>query len=227
MRNKLLLFFFLFIVLGSISANAQVFSRLEADFSIKEKDIAGNKILTIGKVYFDKNIRKIVLDIRFPDKVIIVATDSLVYVINNDSLVKTSPATVPVDFTIYNLCLNNNLQFYGLKDTPYKLEELEKDQGMIITTWDIPADESAGRIMLSQKDKKLTGMINFDADSTILSKYFFEDYVNVNGVEFPSRMIQYIFVLDKKTIKVTTHRNIKINEMDNNYFYDYPVPLIK
>ncbi len=209
---------------SALQIYAQTFSRIEADFSIKEKDIAGNKILTIGHVYFDKNIRKIVLDISFPNKIIIVASDSLVYIIKDDSLVNTSPATVPIDFTVYNLCLNNTLEFYGLKETPYKLEELEKDSDLIITTWDLPDDETAGKLMLSQKDKKLTGMINFDSEGIILSKYFFENYTNIDGVEFPAKMIQYMFVLDKKTIKVTTHRNIKINEMGNNYFYDYPVP---
>jgi len=79
-------------------ANAQTFNRIEADFSIKEKDINGNKLLTIGRVYYDKNIRKIVLNISFPEKIIIVATDSLVYMIDNDSLIKTSPAVVPIDF---------------------------------------------------------------------------------------------------------------------------------
>ena len=209
------------------SIHAQIFSRLEADFSIKEKDISGNKLLTIGKVYFDKNIRKIVLDIHFPEKVIVVASDSLVYMIKNDSLVKTSSASVPIDFTVYNLCLNGQLAFYGLKDTPYKLEEVENDNGMIITTWNLPEEKSTGKLMLSQKDKKLTGMINFDLEGIILSKQFYEDYISVDGVEFPTKMIQYIFVLDQKTIKVTSHRNIKINEMDNNNFYDYPIPLIK
>jgi len=86
---------------------------------------------------------------------------------------------------------------------------------------------STGKLMLSQKDKKLTGMINFDLENIILSKQFYEDYISVDGVEFPTRMIQYVFVLDKKLMKVTTHRNIKINEMDNNDFYDYPIPVAR
>jgi len=221
----------IFIICSLLSSvygvHAQTFTRIEADFSIKEKDINGNKLLTIGKVYYDKNIRKIVLDISFPEKVLIVASDSLVYMIKNDTLVNTAPASVPIDFTVYNLCLNGKLAFYGLKETPYVLEEVDNDEGMIITTWKLPKEKSTGKLMLSQKDKKLTGMINFDLEGAILSKQFYEDYINIDGLEFPSRMIQYIFVLDKKMIKVTSHSNIIINEMDNNNFYDYPIPVIK
>ena len=79
-------------------------------------------------------------------------------------------------------------------------------------------------MMLSQNSKKLTGLISFDKEENILSKQFFEDYISISGFEFPSRIIQYLFVLDKKTIKVTTYRKVLVNEMENDHMYDYPIP---
>ena len=121
------------------------------------------------------------------------------------------------------MALNGNLEFFGLKQTPYILEEVENEDDMIVSIWNIP-NSNYGKIMLSQKDKQLSGLISFDTDGNILSKQFFEEYSVINGFEFPNRIVQYIYVLSKKTIKLTTYRNIKINELESDQYYDYPIP---
>ena len=216
--------FSLFFLICSDNIIAQVFTRIEAEFSVKEKDISNNKILTMGKVYYDKIIKKVVFNITFPNKIILVIKDSIVYQFVNDSLTKISSSEVPPEFMIYHLALNGNLDFFGLKQTPYILTEVEKDEGMIISSWILPKS-NRGKIMLSQKDKRLFGMISYNPDGDILSKQFFESYVLVGGLEFPSDIIQFMYVLDKKIIKQTTYRNILVNEMDSDSFYDYPLPV--
>jgi hypothetical protein len=57
------IFLFFFSVL---SGTAQEYYRLSADFTVKIKNADGQKNLTKGKVYYDKNYKNLIYDISFP-----------------------------------------------------------------------------------------------------------------------------------------------------------------
>ena len=109
--------FFLITFLSLVISNSygQIFSRIEADFSLKEKRIDGSKSLTMGRVYYDKNAGQIVFDIKFPEKMVMVMNDTAMIQIKNNTVVSHNPANGMLYFTVFNLCLNGNLPYFWVK----------------------------------------------------------------------------------------------------------------
>ena len=58
----------------------------------------------------------------------------------------------------------------------------------------------------------------------ILTKLFFKDYSNIDGFVFPGRVVQVQYEGEKHWYKETAFNNIRIDEVDNDSMYDYPVP---
>lgn len=208
----------------SVGSYGQIFSRVEADFSLKEKRIDGSKSLTMGSVYFDKNVGQIVFDIKFPESFVVVINDSLMLKIKDHQVVDRKLAQGIVYFSIFNLSLNGNLPYFGLKDSPYELTNIEKENDMVISTWDFPELKNKGKMMLSQKNKKLFGVVSFAGQDTVISKQFFENYINIDGVDFPQRVVQFMYLAGEEDIKITNYKNVIINNEENEEFYNYPVP---
>ena len=48
------------------SVIGQHYFRMKADFSIKEKFGDGKMALTMGTIYYDRNYKKLVYDVKFP-----------------------------------------------------------------------------------------------------------------------------------------------------------------
>ena len=213
--------------LFSIS-QAQLFYRIEADFSIKEISANGNENLLMGKSYYDKNVRKIVSEIKFPQKEVMVITDSSITHINAGKKEPQKMGKAVIDFSVFNLFLNGDIDYYGLKNTPYELQGVEKDEDLVISTWilkDHFTKSSTQKMMLSQKDNKLYGLVTFDEKDYIVSKQLFRDYVEVEGMQFPSRIIQILYYPDGSQLKrITEYSNVILNSPLNNEFYYYKVP---
>jgi len=206
---------------------SQVHVRIEADFSLKESFIDSTQKLTIGKVYYDKSYKQIVYNISFPEKKVIVITDSLIYRIKKNKNVSISKSNSILQMSIFNLALNGDLPYYGLKNTPYIIADIENNDNQVITTWKLPEayKQNTGKMALMQVDKKLTGLITFNAEDEIVSKQFFEEYINVSGVDFPSKIVQFMYVGNKKETKLTTYNNIIINNLKSEDFYNYSIPV--
>ena len=222
--NKHIILLILIIICCSV-IKGQIFFRIEADFSIKEKSSDGKQSLTMGRVYYDKNIKKLLYKINFPEPGMMIIYDTTIYQITNNRIVNKTSTLNLTDFSVYNLCLNGELPYYGLKNSPYKLTDIQKDSSMIITTWEIPPviNPGKGKLILSQVDKKLNGLVSFDPDNNILSKQFFRDYVNLNGLEFPTQVINYLYLNIDEDIKITTFKNIIFNNLEDEIYYNYPL----
>lgn len=204
----------------------QQFFRIKAGFSIKEKTSDGKQQLTMGDVYFDKNSRKIIYNLTFPAKETWVTTDSLIYKIVNDSLQSTQKITQIIDFSIFNLALNGNLNNYGLDNSVYKITETKKEEGMVITTWKpkFLLRSNFGTIAMSHKEGNLFGLVFFNPDDAIISKQFFKNYITVSGLRFPSEIVQIFYKEKEENYKVTTFRNIVVNDFKEDAIYNYSIP---
>lgn len=216
----------IFIINTFFSGYTQTYTRIECDFTIKEKYPNGRQMLTMGHVYFDSNIKKIVYQLKFPEKEILVVQDTVMFRIVDGKVNTSTSISELLDFSIFNLSLKGHLDYYGLSETRFQLTEMENDQGMVITSW-LPPDELkdiAGKIMISQKDKKIFGIINFAVDSSIISKQFFESYINVQSIDFPEEVTQFFYTPEGEIIKKITYNNVVINNMENDEMYHYPVP---
>lgn len=202
---------------------AQDFYRIQADFSIKETLPQGKTRLIMGKVYYDKNYRKILYDVSFPAQEKIVVTDSFLIRITMGKTEEKASASSTCEFSVFHLCLSSRFSDFGLKNSPYKIEKVEKDSGMVITTYLPPLKYSGklGKVMLSQKEKKLFGMVLFSPQDEVSGKQFFKKYANVKGLEFPLEIVQISYSGGEELYKVTTFRNIAVNEMSEENFYNF------
>lgn len=202
---------------------SQIFYRIEADYSVKEKSNNGYENLTMGRVYYDKNQHQIVFNVLFPDKTIIIVNDSATISVNKGTYKKHKLGENLIDFSVLNLFLNGKLEYFGLNNTPFKLEKVEKDDGLVISTWKLEnkyVNSPVSKMLLSQKDNNLYGLITFGPEDKIISKQIFSDYISVNGLSFPSRIIQFNYSPDGTQVtKITTYKNVVINNPKNDTFY--------
>ena len=206
--------------------HGQGFYRIKADFSIKEKTPDGKSQLIMGKVYYDKTSKKIIYDINFPEKEMIIVTDSFMIRIIDKKVIEKKRTSNTNEFSIFHLCLNGNLTNFGLKNSPYTIEKVEKEKDMVITTWMPPANfrHLLGKTLLSQKEKKLFGLVLFTPKDMVMGKQFFKNYLNVNGLEFPGEVIQITYVDEKEFYKITTFKNIVVNDIREDNIYNFSIP---
>ncbi len=211
------------ITLFSNISFSQAFFRIKADFSIKAKGFNGKSQLTMGKVYYDKTIKKIVYKIKYPEKSDWVSVDTNMYHIVNNKVTSRKSLPAIVEFTIFHIALSGNLSNYGLDKSPFTISKVQQSKGMVITTWDPPQLYSKiyGRIIVSNKNKKLYGIIFFSPDGMILRKQFFKKYQNINGFSFPSEVLQISYNESKESYELSSFKNIIINDMNEDYIYDY------
>lgn len=215
--------FILFIFLLPKLVFGQQFYRIKADFSIKAKLQDGTSQLTMGTVYYDKTSKKLVYKIKFPEPEIWVTIDTLLYKISNEKIVEKQSVPAMTEFSIFHLSLNGRLPDYGLRNTFYSITKVDKDEDMVITTWE-PAtglDKSLGKIMISNKKKRLFGIIFFDSENNTRSKQFFEEYNNYQGLDFPGKIVQISYIGEQENYQITTFKNVIINDVKESDMYNY------
>jgi hypothetical protein len=202
---------------------AQGIYRVKGEFSIKSKE-NGFSQLIMGNFFYDMNHEQIIYRNFFPDKEMWVTIDtSLYHVVNNEVL---SSQRIPnlSKFSIFHLVLTRDLKNFGIDDKSFILENVEKDEGMVISTY-VPNRKYLnfnGKIMLSMKENRLFGIVFFNERDEIVKKQFFEDYIIQKGLPFPGKITEITYVNDQEVYKVTTYKNIVYNakEPDNLYHYD-------
>lgn len=220
--------FFLILFLGFsfCQVNAQKFYRIKGEYSIKAKSADGKSQLTIGKFYYDKNIKKLVYQNTFPQKETWVSSDTLVYRIINDK-VESKYKSPPIgQFSIFHLVLTNQINNYGLKNSPFTIQKVEKQNDLVITTWLPPKNLAAifGKVLISNKNNRLFGMVFIDSKDKILRKQFFDRYQNFRGLEFPMEIVDITYTSDKENYQVTTYKNIEIDDVTEDYLYNFVIP---
>jgi len=214
----------------------QYFFRVKADISIKEKHADGSLKLVMGTVYYDSNHKKIVYDMRFPEKELWVLQDTSYYLYKNDALVEVNTSLIYPEFSVFHLVLNGGMKDYGLADHPIiKLKDIDKsEEGLVRTFGPISGyEQNLGKIKMLTKDRRLTAVLFYNVEERLMSRQFFEDYTIIKGLEFPKKILQFVYPNpefhtkineDEFTIIQTTFDNIQINRTDEEYYYNFPVP---
>lgn len=215
-------------ILQNISISSQVeYSRIEAEFTIKE--ISENQSITVGKVFYDINIGEIYFQVHYPRKEILVYTDSFLCKIIDDKIVEKSTTSNYLKHNLFNMVLENKMEYYGMRNSPYGLVNTVAEKDQIITTWEPPKTKKSnkGIIKLSQKDKLIHGLISYDNKGEILAKQFFEDYLNIGGLMIPQKVTQIGYFESPTVYKITTYRNFKLNNFEDEKNYSYNFSAIK
>jgi hypothetical protein len=202
---------------------AQQNYRFKANVTIKDKKPDGKFNLTKGTLYYDLNTRKAVYEVTFPEKAIIIITDTAYISLKDGKRTSTKSFKEFLDFSIFNLCLTGKLDYYGLKESPFTITKTEKEDSMIINTWSPPPQlkKSKGIIKVSTVNKKLFGVILYDVKGVVLSKQFFENYISVKNLPMPTKIVSFFFIGNQKSTQITEFKNIIINEIGNDTMYDH------
>mgnify|MGYP003714417333 CR=1 FL=1 len=167
-----------------------------------------------------------VYDLNFPGEEKWILSDSLIFRMRSDTLYEKTEGASIVEFSIFHLILNNKLHDYGLRESIYDLKEVEKKGDMVIYTWSPPLlmKSMLGEVLLSQKDKRLYGLVFLDKDGKVLRKQFFRNFENVNGLEFPTEIVDLVYVEGLEIVQKTNYKNIKVNEAGKENMFNFPVP---
>ncbi len=213
----------LILAMGYAELSAQQYFRFKANITIKEKKADGKFNLTKGTLYYDLNTRKAVYDVTFPEKAIIVITDTAYISFQNGKRTSTKAIKEFLDFSLFNLCLTGKLDYYGLKGSPYTITHTERSDSMVISTWSPPAQmkKDKGNIKVSSVNKRLFGVLVYDPKGTIISKQFFEDYTRIKNLWIPTKVVSFLILGKEKSTQITEFKNIVINESENDTMYDH------
>lgn len=211
------------------TVQAQYFYRFSTDFSVKEEMPDGSQALTLGTIYYDAHSRKLVMDIDFPEKKIVYAHDSLVYTIVDDTVFNKSNTFINFfEGNLYHLALTNELNSFGLENSnAYEITDIERNNNRLISTWEPLGKYQGvtGKILTLNEGKKLTGIVFYNKEGKMLSKQNLNNYQNYSGLLFPHEVVQQLYTQDEKYFyKLYTYKNVVINEMGNENWYNYTLP---
>lgn len=198
--------------------------RMAADFTTKIKPAEGKASLTKGKVYYDKYSKELIYRITFPAKEDWVVRDSKIYKIQNDSVYYSSEIPDMNEFTVFHLSLNASLSYFGLKEASFNISKVEKKGELVISYWKIPPhlQKNIRTIAVAKKGNSLHSVIIVGNEEKILSRQFFNDYIQMGGFEFPGTITQ-IFYDDqgRENYQVMEFKNIVLNDTEHEELYHY------
>jgi hypothetical protein len=185
--------------------------------------------LTMGTVYYDRTHKKLVYDIKFPEKETLVIVDTVFFKIRNNAVVLRQFIPMLPSATMFESALANNLDNFGLENSFYKLEKVEKDADLVISTWmpDKRLAELMGKIVMSKKNNQLYGIAFYTIQNELLKKQIFKDYLKASGISFPKEITEILYKIGGKEMKITTFKNLVVNEMKNESTYNFVIPAAK
>lgn len=207
-----------------VAASGQQISRVRCDFSVKTKvkDKAASK-LVLGTCYYDVRIGRLIYDIRFPEKERWIFTDSTQWIVRNDSVIEVLPASIRPELSVMHLSLKQELSHYGLKNSSFTVSEVKQEQGLVITTWEPPtgAAKKMGKVATSTKNKQLQGVLFYHPKGQIIRKQFYKNYIILQGLPFPTEVIDIVYEEGKEIWQQTTYSNVILNDTKNTTIYNY------
>ena len=219
-KKIFLICIFCLVVIGSYSQNSY---RIKADITIKIKNQDSTFQYTKGTVRYDRNIKKVLYDISFPQKETYVSVDTLVYKFQNGKLSSTQGSPLKPEFSIFHFMLNNDISDFGLKNSSYRATNIEKSGDLIITKWTAPAlpDFPLGNILVSSKNKRLQSVIIEGKKGEIISRQIFKKFTFINGIEIPTEILAVNYFSGRKTYQIIQFDNVQINESGHDSDYNY------
>lgn len=214
---------FIFIVAIGFSAFSQSGYRIKSDFLFKVKNPDSTFNLSKGVVYYDKNIKKLVFDLQFPEREIKVTKDTLVYTYRADTLYSIEKNILAPEFTLFNYLLTDQFQTYGIDDKYFSADKVERSRNMVITHWKPKGQiaEVIGEIVIAQKQKRLYSVLIKNPEMEILNRQIFKKYQTIKGTTIPTEILSVFHVDSLKYLQMTTLKNSVINETINEHIYDF------
>lgn len=222
------LFVIYFAIVCICNAQAQNSFRFKADITTKIKNTDGTFQYTKGSAFYDRNVKKIIYNITFPQKEIFVSIDTLVYKYVNNKQESVMGNPLKPEFSIYHFMLNNDISDFGLKKSSFTVGNVEKADDLIITKWIPPAGNNSffGNIIVSTKSKRLNSVLIYNAEGVLVNRQIYKKYKSVNGIEIPTEILTITYFGDVKKYQIVEFRNVVINETGNDSMYNFNISKI-
>jgi hypothetical protein len=95
----------------------------------------------------------------------------------------------------------------------------------VITTWlpDKKLEKAFGKVVTSKKDNKIYGIAFYSPTNELIKKQFFKNYIKAAGLDFPTEVTEIHYLTSGRELKVTTYKNVVINELINDEIYNYNI----
>jgi hypothetical protein len=217
-----------FCVVLALPAAAQDHYRLKAEFSIKEVLEEEGSQLIMGTVYYDKYVQKVVYDVTFPEPRTYVMKDTNLVVVEGGEVIEVNRIPPLSQYTFFHLLLEQQLKTFGL-DQPnsgFNLEDATREEDMVINTYE-PLDQMKkvfGNVIISLKGQRLHGVAIMDGEDQLLNRQIFRKYKMHDGLLVPTEVVYFNYLEDGRVHKkITTFKNVKINDPNEDSKYNYPV----
>jgi hypothetical protein len=213
---------FLLLLLFQQTVFSQDYFRIRADFTVKISNSDGTRNLTRGVVYYDKNIRELIYKISFPEKETWISRDTSLLKIRDAKVYEKMSIPSINEFTIFHLALNSMLNDFGLKNSPFKIQKVEKKGDLTLSYWNIPEQASTlmDFVVLARKGNRLESVVIMADEQKVLSKQFFRNYTKVKAFEFPTQIVQILYdTQNRENYQSTEFKNLVVNEIGNNESY--------
>ncbi|RPI44810.1 MAG: hypothetical protein EHM46_02420 [Bacteroidetes bacterium] len=206
------------------SLGAQTYFRMSAEFTVKIKRQDGTMNLTRGTVYYDKNIRELIYDVTFPRDEKWVVRDTSLMKFTGDTLADRISIPSVTEFTVFHLSLNAGLKDFGLKQSRFKVSQVEKKGDLVLSYWKMPkqVSEMIDFVVVAKKENRLESVIIMGQESRIVSRQFFRDYIQVDAFEFPGQIVQVLYdEQGNENYQVTEFSGIRVNDLENEERYHF------
>lgn len=206
--------FLLFVVSIKASYCQQLSTAFYSEYTTKEVFQDGSIQLTKGEIFYRSVEKQLVYKNQIPKPQSIVIQDSLLKIYEFNKLQNTFPYPNLLDFSIFHLILTSKLKDFGLHDTPFQIVETKKEQGVLLTRWEVPYKTKSPlkAFELAQQDGKLVGLISLGENDEVISKQIFLDYIYIDGFWVPQKSMEIKYNGDGTHKKIMTFSNIKLND---------------
>lgn len=202
---------------------SQDYFRIRADFTVKISNSDGTKSLTRGTLYYDKNLKDLIYDITFPGVEKWISRDTSLYKFRSDTLIQRITIPSINEFTVFHLALNAGLNDFGLKNSVYAIQKVEKKGDLVLSYWQIPKQASLliDHVIIAKKSNRLESVVMVDNNQRVLSRQFFRNYIRIGAFEFPQQIVQIMNnrVTGGEDYQETDFRNITVNDLSDNKMY--------
>lgn len=218
----------LFVLIFTFSAfltQSQNVSFIECDYSFKSYISDDNQKLVLGKIFFNCLTKELILQNSFPVNDCIYLHDTTLMQYKNDTLI--NKLTIPdlMKYSIFEMAIEGTLINFGLKNSDFEVSDVYFSENKLITTWTL-ADKNAeiAKIITSNSDNKLDGMILFDKKGNITNKYFFDYYITNNGISLPCEIIRITYSENTEYYEITNFKNHIFNSPETFNIFDFYKP---
>jgi hypothetical protein len=125
--------------------------------------------------------------------------------------------------------LKGELNNFGLPNYGFEIVNLEETDTSIITTWQPPQvkDSFLGNILISQTQKRINGIVSLNSSNTQpINKQWFRNYSTINNLDVPHQVVQFTYDIKGSVVEkqITEYKNIKLNSIQNENWYNYAIP---